>query len=71
MAQSGSDIMAQAVFLAQLKAAQGKCECEVCRILRKATDQMAMAFLGGPAQPARPPAPAAETVHLDLAEGGV
>jgi len=40
------DIMAQAVYLAQLQAAKGNCKCNVCAILRKATDNMTADFLG-------------------------
>ena len=59
------DIMAQAYFLAQLQAAKNGCKCNVCQILRKASDQMTAAFLA-PA-PGAPPAaapPAAEMVDL-------
>ena len=42
---NGRDTMAQAVYLAQLQACKGKCQCNVCQILRKAADQMSEDFL--------------------------
>lgn len=47
MPNGKSDIMAQAVYLAQLEAARGNCKCATCRILRKATKSMTEQFLGG------------------------
>jgi len=46
---AGQDIMAQAVFLAQLEACRGKCTCNPCRILRKASAAMSAQFLQEPA----------------------
>ena len=46
MPNGKSDIMAQAVYLAQLEAAKGSCKCATCRILRKATKAMTEQFLG-------------------------
>jgi len=46
MPNGKSDIMAQAVYLAQLEAAKGNCKCATCRILRKATRAMTEQFLG-------------------------
>jgi hypothetical protein len=34
------DVIAQAVYLAQLQAAKGSCKCKCCELLRKATDAM-------------------------------
>lgn len=48
MPNGKSDIMAQAVYLAQLEAAKGNCKCATCRILRKATRAMTEQFLGPP-----------------------
>ena len=42
---SRNDIMAQAVFLAQLEAAKGKCNCKACAILRRSSDMMTAQFL--------------------------
>jgi hypothetical protein len=42
---NGKDTMAQAVYLAQLQACKGKCQCNVCKILRRAADQMTADFL--------------------------
>jgi len=46
MPNGKSDIMAQAVYLAQLEAQRGNCKCNTCRILRKATKAMTAQFLG-------------------------
>ena len=46
MPNGKSDIMAQAVYLAQLEAAKNSCKCQTCRILRKATRAMTEQFLG-------------------------
>lgn len=43
--QSKNDTLAQAVFLAQLEAVKGKCDCKACQILRKASDSMTAQFL--------------------------
>jgi hypothetical protein len=45
MVMGQKDTMAQAVYLAQLEAAKGKCQCNVCKILRKGADNAAAAFL--------------------------
>jgi len=45
MPNGKGDIMAQAVYLAQLEAARGNCKCKTCRILRKATKMMTEQFL--------------------------
>lgn len=38
----GKDSIAQAFYLAQLQACKGKCQCNVCKLLRRAADlQMA------------------------------
>lgn len=47
MPSGKNDIMAQAVYLAQLEAAKGNCKCATCQILRKATRAMTEQFLGG------------------------
>lgn len=46
MPNGRSDIMAQAVYLAQLEAARGQCKCRTCLILRKANRAMTDQFLG-------------------------
>lgn len=52
MANGQKDIMAQAVYLAQLEASKGKCNCKACKILRKATSRMTAEFLQeAPANP--------------------
>ena len=45
MPDARNDIMAQAVFLAQLEAAKGKCNCKACAILRRSSDMMTASFL--------------------------
>lgn len=45
MADNSNNPMAQAVFLAQLEAAKGKCSCAACRVLRRASDMMTAQFL--------------------------
>jgi hypothetical protein len=53
MPNGKSDVMAQAVYLAQLEAARGTCKCKTCRILRKAATMMTDQFLSpGSANPA-------------------
>jgi len=47
MPNGKSDIMAQAVYLAQLEAANGKCKCRACQVLRKASKVMTDQFLAG------------------------
>lgn len=42
------DIMAQAVWLAQLEAAKNNCQCRTCQILRKAATAMTDVFLAVP-----------------------
>ncbi len=53
MTTGRSDIMAQAVYLAQLEAARGQCKCRTCQILRKANKAMVDQFLAP--NPANPP----------------
>ncbi len=62
--QGSSDIMAQAVFLAQLEAAKGGCKCNTCRILRRASTMMTAQFLqaGGSETPGDPGIPASSEV---------
>ncbi|MCK4722494.1 MAG: hypothetical protein KAT75_04280 [Dehalococcoidia bacterium] len=48
MPNGKSDVMAQAVYLAQLEAAKNNCKCTTCRILRKATRTMTEQFLSSP-----------------------
>ena len=43
--------MATAVYLAQLEANKGQCNCKVCQILRKGNDQTVESFLA-PESPA-------------------
>lgn len=47
MTMGRSDIMAQAVYLAQLESAKGDCQCRTCQILRKASQAMTDQFLAG------------------------
>jgi hypothetical protein len=51
--QQRSDIMAQAVFLAQLEAAKNNCKCKTCQILRRASDLMTAQFLKPPVDPSQ------------------
>jgi len=44
---NGNDQMAQSFYLAQLQACKGSCKCNVCQILRKASDQMSAQLLKG------------------------
>lgn len=46
MPNGKGDVMARAVYLAQLEAAKGKCKCKTCQILRRATDTMTKQFMG-------------------------
>ena len=39
------DIMAQTVFVAQIEAAKGKCDCKVCQLLRKGADSASDSLL--------------------------
>jgi hypothetical protein len=55
MVMGQKDIMAQAVYLAQLEAAKNNCKCRTCQILRKATSSMTDQFLQEP--PANPGPP--------------
>ncbi len=48
MSKDESNVMAQAVFLAQLEAAKSKCDCRTCQILRKATEAMTAQFMQPP-----------------------
>lgn len=67
MVMGQKDVMAQAVYLAQLEAAKGKCKCRTCEILRRATSRMTADFLQEP--PASPGAAAGpETVVLNPEE---
>lgn len=38
-------IVAQAFYLAQLQACKGKCQCNVCKLLRKAVDLQTQVML--------------------------
>ena len=44
---NGDSQLAQAIYLANLFAARGTCQCEACQLLRKSTEGMTQAFLGG------------------------
>jgi hypothetical protein len=50
-------LIARAVYMAQLAAAQGNCQCSTCKILRKVNGQMVGAFL-------QTPTPAVQTQGL-------
>jgi len=41
-----NDVMAQAVYLAQIEAAKGACKCKVCQLMRKGSSAMVTQFLG-------------------------
>lgn len=43
----GDDGLAKSVYLAQMFAQRGTCQCEACQLLRKATDGMISQVLGG------------------------
>ena len=76
MPNGKSDIMAQAVYLAQLEAAKNSCKCTTCRILRKATKSMTEQFLGstGTGTPGATeaskaaPVPLADLINVDEEE---
>lgn len=44
---NGDDGLAKSVYLAQMFAQRGTCQCEACQLLRKATDGMISQVLGG------------------------
>ncbi len=60
------DTMAQAVFLAQLEAARGKCVCNTCKILRRASTMMTAQFLGEPKSVSAGPSVEEAGLTLDL-----
>lgn len=43
---NGDQGFAQIVFLAQMSAQRGNCQCQTCQLLRKATDGMIAQMLG-------------------------
>lgn len=43
---NGDTNMAQLIYLAQLEAQKGECNCRTCQLLRKVTDQMTAQILG-------------------------
>ena len=45
MTQQKDNRVAQGVFLAQLEAVKGTCQCKTCLILRKISDDMTEQFL--------------------------
>ena len=45
--QNSNDRMAQSFYLAQLQACKGKCQCNVCKLLRQASDQMTEQLIKG------------------------
>ena len=49
--------LAQAIYLAQLSAVKGNCQCNTCKIMRRASDTMIARFVNR-----KPEAPAAEGV---------
>ncbi len=66
MPNGRSDIMAQAVYLAQLEAARGQCKCRTCQILRKANKAMTDQFLGKTSEnPGNPPETGQETLSIE------
>lgn len=48
MEMQRNEAMAQAVYMAQVEANKGECDCKVCQILRKGNDAMVSQFLGVP-----------------------
>lgn len=71
MTTNRNDIMAQAVFLAQLQAARNNCQCNVCKILRKASDSMTASFLAEtPGSKLPAVASTAEEINLEPEAGG-
>lgn len=69
---NGDNAMAQAVYLAQLFAARGNCNCKACQLLRKVSDDMTDELLagaspGGPAKrKGKARAPVAQPTTEDL-----
>ena len=72
MPNGKNDTVAQAIYLAQLEAQKGECDCRTCELLRRATGQMTDSFLAGnpmlnlggkdnPPAPRRPKQPRATT----------
>ena len=54
---NGKDSIAQAFYLAQLQACKGKCQCNVCKLLRRAADLQVQAIInpkGGQAPGVKP-----------------
>ncbi len=64
MTMGRSDIMAQAVYLAQLESAKGDCQCRTCQILRKGSQAMTDQFLAG-----NPTNPGSKSEIIDLTPG--
>ncbi len=56
--------MAQFFYLAQLQACKGKCQCNVCQLIRKAVDEMTEEALTGN------PSPVAAAMKAMSATGG-
>lgn len=65
MPNGRSDIMAQAVYLAQLESAKGDCQCRTCQILRKASQAMTDQFLAS-----NPTNPGGNPEAVNLTHGG-
>ena len=59
---NGDNKVAQAFYLAQLQACKGKCQCNVCKLLRTASDNMTEELLSGKSQKAVDPTAALETL---------
>lgn len=56
-------VIAQSFYLAQLQACKGKCKCNVCELLRKASDAMTEEVLSG--NPGVPVDPASLVAELE------
>jgi len=61
----GKEGVAQAFYLAQLQACKGSCQCNVCKLLRKAADLQMEAMLN---PKVAPPSPQEEV--LDFSQVG-
>jgi len=63
----GKEAVAQAFYLAQLQACKGKCQCNVCKLLRSATDQMTAEMIQGKGDNT----PTAEGILASMKEAGI
>jgi hypothetical protein len=63
------DIMAEAVYLAQMEAAKGTCDCEACQLLRQGNKLMTARFLGEARAAPGAAVPGSETLTLEPRKG--